>query len=126
MFFFALCRFQILVIAHYCLRFENVTGQKTSIIPKKLNALVLVSVDSIHYTSSVVRKLRNFKGVHSVFEITGDYDISVYVKVDTVAELNNIIEEFRTVPGIKTTSTRMVLKKFEGNHNGHTNRRNIF
>jgi homocitrate synthase len=98
---------------------ERVTGQKTSIIPRKINALVLVSVDSVHYTSSILRKLRNFKGVHSVFEITGDYDISVYVKVENVAQLNDVVEEFRTVPGIKSTSTKIVLKKFEGKYNGN-------
>ncbi|MFH1399652.1 MAG: homocitrate synthase, partial [Candidatus Woesearchaeota archaeon] len=88
---------------------ETVTGAKTSIIPKLINALVLISVDSAYYTSTVVRRLRNFKGVHSVFEITGDHDISAYIKVGSIAELNNAVEEMRTMPGIKTTSTKIVL-----------------
>jgi DNA-binding Lrp family transcriptional regulator len=53
-----------------------------------------------------------------VFEITGEHDISAYIKVRNTAELNNTIEELRTVPGIKTTSTKIVLKKHNG-ENGH-------
>jgi 2-isopropylmalate synthase len=63
----------------------------------------------------VVRRLRNFQHVNNVYEITGDYDISAYVKVDTIHNLNNLIEELRTIPGIKQTDTRMVLKKYNGN-----------
>ncbi len=99
---------------------ENITGKRTEVIPDGVNALVLVNVDSIHYTTTILRTLRNFRGVHSVFEITGDHDLSVYVKLRTTSELNDLIEQMRTIPGIKTTSTKIVLKKFEGtNGNSH-------
>ena len=41
--------------------------------------------------------------VTNVYEITGDYDISAYVKVANTADLNNLIEEIRTIPGVKQT-----------------------
>jgi DNA-binding Lrp family transcriptional regulator len=50
-----------------------------------------------------------------VYEVTGDYDISAFVNVENVASLNNLIEEIRTVAGVKRTETRMVLKKYNGN-----------
>ena len=47
---------------------------------------------------------------------TGDHDISAFVNVENVAALNNLIEEIRTVQGVKRTETRMVLKKYNGNN----------
>jgi DNA-binding Lrp family transcriptional regulator len=49
-----------------------------------------------------------------VYEVTGDHDISAFVNVENVAALNNLIEEIRTVQGVKRTETRMVLKKYNG------------
>jgi DNA-binding Lrp family transcriptional regulator len=36
--------------------------------------------------------------------------------VENVMALNNLIEEVRTVQGVKRTDTRMVLKKYTGNN----------
>ncbi len=94
---------------------EKVTGRTLDIIPHEINAIVMIEVESHVYTTAVVRRLRNFKNVSDVYEIAGDYDISAFVKVDTVHNLNNLIEELRTIPGIKQTDTRMVLKKYNGN-----------
>ena len=76
---------------------------------------VMIEVESQVYTSAVVRRMRGFAHVSNVYEITGDYDISTFVNVENVAALNNLIEEIRTVQGVKRTETRMVLKKYNGN-----------
>ena len=75
----------------------------------------MIEVESHTYTSAVVRRLRNFSSITNVYEIAGAYDISAFIKVDTMYEMNNLIEELRTIPGVKTTDTRMVLKKYNGN-----------
>ncbi len=93
---------------------EKITGSGNNVIPKGINALILISVENEVYTSSVVRHLKNFKHIEDIFEITGEHDISAYVQVENTAELNNLIEELRTVPGIKQTNTRIVLKKHNG------------
>jgi DNA-binding Lrp family transcriptional regulator len=62
-----------------------------------------------------VRRLKAHHQVYSVFEITGDYDISAYVKVPNTMDLNNFIEELRATPGVKLTDTRVVLKKHSDN-----------
>jgi DNA-binding Lrp family transcriptional regulator len=46
--------------------------------------------------------------------VTGDHDISAFVNVENIAALNNLIEEIRTMQGVKRTETRMVLKKYNG------------
>ncbi|MFN8402046.1 MAG: Lrp/AsnC ligand binding domain-containing protein [Anaerolineales bacterium] len=58
--------------------------------------------------------MRGFTNVSNVYEITGDFDISAFINVENVSALNNLIEEIRTVPGVKRTDTKMVLKKYNG------------
>jgi 2-isopropylmalate synthase len=94
---------------------EHVTGREMDVIPHDISALLMVEVESHVYTSAVVRRLRGFTNVNNVYEITGDYDISAFVNVENVMALNNLIEEVRTVQGVKRTDTRMVLKKYNGN-----------
>lgn len=94
---------------------EQVTGREMDVIPHDISAMVMLQVESHVYTSAVVRRLRGFKHVNNVYEITGDYDINAFVNVENVMALNNLIEEIRTVQGVKRTETRMVLKKYNGN-----------
>jgi 2-isopropylmalate synthase len=94
---------------------EQVTGREIDVIPHDISAMVMIEVESHVYTSAVVRRMRGFSNVSSVYEVTGDYDISAFVNVENVAALNNLIEEMRTVQGVKRTETRMVLKKYNGN-----------
>lgn len=93
---------------------EQVTGREIDVIPHDINALIMLEVESHVYTTSVVRRLRGFTNVTQVYEITGDYDISAFVNVENMMSLNNLIEEIRTVQGVKRTETRMVLKKYAG------------
>src|SRR5215211_908430 len=93
---------------------EQVTGRQMDVIPHDISAMVMLEVESHVYTSSVVRRLRGFKNVANVYEITGDYDINAFVNVENVMALNNLIEEIRTVQGVKRTETRVILKKYNG------------
>ena len=93
---------------------EQVTGREIDVIPHDISAIVMLEVESHVYTSTVVRRLRGFTNISSVYEVTGDHDISAFVNVENVAALNNLIEEIRTIQGIKRTQTRMVLKKYNG------------
>src|SRR6185503_14127977 len=79
---------------------EQVTGREMDVIPHDITAIVMLEVESHVYTSAVVRRLRGFTSVSSVYEVTGDYDISAFVNVENVAALNNLIEEIRTVQGV--------------------------
>jgi 2-isopropylmalate synthase len=100
---------------------EKVTGREIDVIPHDINALVMLEVESHVYTTSVVRRLRSFKDVTNVYEVTGEYDISAIVNVENVMALNNLIEELRTVVGVKRTETRVILKKYTTNGNGGNN-----
>ena len=75
------------------------------------SAIVLVSVDSAIDTSKVSIKLTKLEGVKTVYEITGQYDITVIVSAATIAEINNSIDALRKIPGVVDTNTVIILKK---------------
>jgi isopropylmalate/homocitrate/citramalate synthase len=97
---------------------ENVTGRILEVIPREINAIVMIEVESHVYTSAVVRRLKSIQNVSNVYEITGDDDISLYVRAETTHALNNLIEEIRSISGVKQTETRVVLKKHPNLWNG--------
>jgi len=95
---------------------EQVTGREIDVIPHDISAMVMIEVESHVYTTAVVRRLRGIQHVINVYEITGDYDINAFVNIENMMALNNLIEEIRTMQGVKRTETHMVLKKYNGNN----------
>jgi len=75
------------------------------------SAIVLVSVDSATDTSKVSLKLVKLEGVKTVYEITGQYDITVIISAATIAEINNSIDALRKIAGVVDTNTVIILKK---------------
>ena len=74
------------------------------------NAISLLSVNPSYPTSDISGRLRKVKGVNSIFEITGEYDIAVIVSGSNIAEINGTIDEIRKLSGIDDTNTVVVLK----------------
>ena len=75
------------------------------------SAIVLVSVDSATDTSKVSIKLTKLEGVKTVYEITGQYDITVIISAPAIAEINNSIDALRKITGVVDTNTVIILKK---------------
>jgi len=75
------------------------------------SAIVLVSVDSATDTSKVSQKLTKLEGVKTVYEITGQYDITVIISAATISEINNSIDALRKILGVVDTNTVIILKK---------------
>jgi DNA-binding Lrp family transcriptional regulator len=73
-------------------------------------AISLLSVNPNFPTTDVSARLRKVKGVDSIFEITGEYDIAVIVSGSNIAEINGTIDEIRKLTGIDDTNTVVVLK----------------
>ena len=97
---------------------ENITGKRVLSIPQGIHGLVQVRLEPQVYTTSVVRRLTSIPGMGKLLELAGEYEISAYMRADTVAELNNRIEQVRDIPGVQSTNSRIVLKQYEnGNHN---------
>ena len=75
------------------------------------SAIVLVSVDSTTDTSKVSLKLAKLDGVKTVYEITGQYDITTIMSASSIAEINNSIDALRKITGVVDTNTVIILKK---------------
>ena len=74
------------------------------------SAIVLISVDSSTDTSKVSTKLTKLKAVKTVYEITGQYDISVIIRAPNITDINGCIDELRKIQGVIDTNTVIILK----------------
>ena len=75
------------------------------------SAIVLVSVDSATDTSKVSLKLVGLEGVKTVYEITGQYDITTIMSASSISEINNSIDALRKITGVVDTNTVIILRK---------------
>lgn len=86
-------------------RFTIEEGEKNS-----TSAIVLISVDSTIDTSKVSLKLTKLEGIKTVYEITGQYDISVIITAPSIGEINSSIDALRKIPGVIDSNTVIILR----------------
>ena len=84
--------------------------EKFTIEERNASAIVLVSVDSSIDTSKVSVKLTKLDAVKTVYEITGQYDISVIIKAPNITEINACIDDLRKISGVIDTNTVIILR----------------
>lgn len=75
------------------------------------SAIVLVSVDSATDTAVVSAKLAKLERVKTVYEITGQYDITTVIGAPNITEINSAIDALRKIPGVVDTNTVIILRK---------------
>jgi len=91
---------------------SEVTGKPLALAtPKGVEAIVLVKTNSNVYTTSIARRLSVIPGVAEVMEVTGDNDIVLRVRALNAEQLNQVIEQIRSIPGVHSTYTMLVLKR---------------
>lgn len=83
--------------------------------PTKVEAIVSFILESGSYTTRTTRKLISLEETEQVFELTGEKDILAHLKVDTIQQLNDTIEELRNLEEIQKTTTSIILKDYEYN-----------
>jgi len=92
---------------------DNRTIEKFTVQVGEANstsAIVLISVDSSVDTAKVSTKLTKLSDVKTIYEITGQYDISVIVRAHNITEINKCIDDLRKIPGVIDTNTVIILK----------------
>ena len=77
------------------------------------SAIVLVSVDSTTDTSKVSLKLAKLDGVKTVYEITGQYDITAIISAPSINEINSCIDSLRKIPGVIDSNSVIILKTLD-------------
>lgn len=74
------------------------------------SAFVLISVESSIDTSKVSSKITKLQGVKTVYEITGQYDITVVIRASNITEINECIDALRKIPGVTDTNSVIILR----------------
>ena len=74
------------------------------------SAITWVSVDPSTPTRQVSEKIRGVKGVESVYETAGQFDIAVVIKGANIGDVNATIEGIRRTTSVTSTNTTMVLR----------------
>ena len=77
--------------------------------PIGVEGIVLIDTN-VGRTTAVKEKARQLSD--SVFECSGDYDVAVRLRADSLDELNKKVDELRAFPGVLRTST--LIKLIEG------------
>lgn len=73
-------------------------------------AVTLVALNPSLPTEEVSKNLKDVKGVEVIYEITGQYDIMVFMGAPTIADINQCIDDIRRINGIRETNTVIILK----------------
>ncbi len=74
------------------------------------SAFVLISVESSIDTSKVSSRITKIQGVKTVYEITGQYDITVVIRASNITEINECIDALRKIPGVSDTNSVIILR----------------
>lgn len=77
------------------------------------SAIVLISVDSAMDTSKVSSKIIKIEGVKKVYEITGQYDITVIISAPNINDINTCIDALRKIPGVTDSNSVIILRTLD-------------
>jgi len=74
------------------------------------SAIVLISVDSAMDTSKISSKITKVEGVKTVYEITGQYDITVIISAPSINDINTCIDALRKISGVTDSNSVIILR----------------
>jgi DNA-binding Lrp family transcriptional regulator len=77
---------------------------------KGISALLQIAVESAR-ESDVVRALARRHEVSKVYTVSGRYDLVAFVQAETMEEFESVVDRVRSLPGVSSTHTTMVLAK---------------
>ena len=77
------------------------------------SAIVLISVDSAMDTSKVSSKITKLEGIKTVYEITGQYDITAVISAPSINDINTCIDALRKIPGVIDSNSVIILRTLE-------------
>ncbi len=81
-------------------------------VPGEIMALILVKTQPPIQTPEVSKKILENHMVDRVYEVTGEYDIVAVARARDASEINSIIEYIRSIPGVMSTYTMIVLRSY--------------
>ena len=79
-------------------------------IASEIRAVVLVKTVPPKPVPEVSSNIIKINGVEAVYEVTGDNDIVAIVRVENINEVNRCIDQIRSIKGVASTNTMIILK----------------
>ena len=76
-----------------------------------IKTIIEVEVETNVHTSDISGKIAKWKGVETVYEVSGEHDILVVAEASNTTALNEIIEKIREFPQVRSTRSRLILKE---------------
>lgn len=76
-----------------------------------MEAFILLKVKGNH--RNLMRDLSEFEGVHHVYNIAGDNDVLVKVKIKKLENLKNLINKIRSMENVLETTSYIVLSRYK-------------
>lgn len=73
-------------------------------------AITLLSLNPSFPTSQISDTLKELPNVETIYEVTGQYDIAVFISALNIAEVNACVEKIRRIEGIVNTNTMVILR----------------
>ncbi len=79
--------------------------------PGGASAITLVALEPGAQIKSIAERVKSLEGVNHVYEITGQYDMAVFVEGGSISEVNSTIDKIRSMEGVVGTNTIIILKE---------------
>ena len=79
-------------------------------LENEIKAVILVKTQPPTPVPEVSKNIKKIEGVDIVYEVTGEYDIIAVVRATGVEVVNKFIDEIRSMPGVVSTYTMIVLR----------------
>jgi len=76
-----------------------------------LSSIVCVKTNEKADLAKLCKDILNINGVERVFEVTGEYDLIVFVRSTSTRDLNRVIDEIRVKNGVVTTISFFILQE---------------
>lgn len=79
-------------------------------LENEIKAVILIKTQPPVPVPEVSRNIKRIPGIDIVYEVTGEYDIIAVARATGVEMINKFIDEIRSIPGVVSTYTMIVLR----------------
>ncbi|MGC9104882.1 MAG: HTH-type transcriptional regulator LysM [Thermoprotei archaeon] len=79
-------------------------------LENEIRAFVFVKTSPQIPAPEISKKLVKISGVETVYETTGEYDIVAFIRGPNITAINRTIDEIRSVQGIISTNSTIILR----------------
>jgi DNA-binding Lrp family transcriptional regulator len=86
------------------------TIQRFTVDVKRDAAAIVELKTTPNIDTTIIAKNIKALGVRQVVEVAGSYDIICFIEAESLAMMNEMIEQIRGIEGVKETQTMPVLK----------------